>query len=135
MNNPLATFIQYLKVCAAAGTISTRQIAEKIRYTEAWTIGSKSIVARLDGGTPNIDLQVQNVRVEVRCFAESAYEASELLNEIIALSRTTEREPVTVGSDTALLYGFLQSSGPSQLFDDDLKMDFALMFFEVQVAE
>jgi hypothetical protein len=135
MINPLATFIQYLKAQAAAGNLSTRQIAEKIRYTEAWKIGSKSIVARLDGGTPNVDLPVQAVRVEVRCFAENSFEASELLNEVIVLSRTADRVPVTVGSDTALLYGFQQSSGPSQLYEDDLKMDFALMFFEVQVAE
>jgi spore coat protein U-like protein len=135
MINPLATFIQYLKAQAAAGNLSTRQIAERIRYTGSWKIGSRSVVARLDGGTPNVDIPVQAVRVEVRCFAESPFEASELLNELITLSRTANREPVTVGSDTAVLYGFQQSSGPSQLFDDNVKMDFALMFFEVQVAE
>ena len=131
MINSLAAFIKFLK----ASSLSTPQIAEKPRYGEAWAAKSRSIVVRLDGGEPDLDLPVQPIRLEVRCFAENPYYATELLNEVISLSRTTDREPVVLGSDTALIYGFWQESGPSLLFDDDLNMDFALMFFGAKISE
>jgi hypothetical protein len=132
MINSLAAFIQYLKT---PSLLSTPQIAEKPRYGEAWAAKSRSIVVRLDGGTPDLDLPVQPLRLEVRCFAEDAYHATELINEVISLSRTTARQPVILGSDTALIYEFWQESGPSLLFDDDLNMDFALMFFGANISE
>lgn len=135
MIDGLSVFIQYLKACADDGSVSTRQIASKARYGEDWVVKSASIVARADGGTPNIDLPVQNLRVEVRCYGESALIARKLLNELITLSRSENREPVTVENEIGLLYGFQQDSGPSELFDDDHEMDFALMFFAVQTAE
>ena len=132
MINPLAAFIQFLKV---PGNLSVKQIAEKPRYGEAWKAGSRSVVVRLDGGTPDLDLPVQTIRLEVRCFAENPYHATELLNELITLSRITDREAVVIGGESALIYEFWQESGPSLLFDDDLNMDFALMFFGAKVAE
>jgi hypothetical protein len=132
MINPLAAFIQYLKT---PSLLSVTQIAEKPRYGEAWAAKSRSMVVRPDGGMPDLDLPVQPLRLEVRCFAESPYHAMELLNEMISLSRTTARQPVILGSDTAVLYEFWQESGPSLLFDDDLNMDFALMFFGAKISE
>jgi hypothetical protein len=135
MIDSLSVFIQYLKGCATAGSINCRQIASKTRYGEAWKVGSASIVARVDGGTANLDLPVQDQRVELRCFAESPLEARKLLNELIALSRTCSRVLIEVEGEYGLLYGFQQDSGPSELWDEDLKMNFAMMFFAVQVSE
>ena len=132
MINSLAAFIQYLKT---PSLLSVTHIAEKTRYGEAWAAGSRSIVVRLDGGTPDLDLPVQPLRLEVRCFAENPYYATELMNELISLSRTTARQPVILGRDTAVIYEFWQESGPSLLFDDDLNMDFALMFFGAKISE
>jgi len=129
--DPLATVIQYLK---GAG-LSVTQIAEKSRYGDTWDAGTRGIVVRLDGGSPEIDLPVQAVRLEVRCYAENSFYALQVLGELITLSRSIDREPVVVGANTALLYYLVQASGPSVLMDMDISMDFALMFFEAEIAE
>ena len=129
--DPLAVVIQHLK---SAG-LSVTQIAEKSRYGDTWAVGSRGIVVRLDGGSPEIDLPVQAVRLEVRCYAENSFYAMQVLGELITLSRSIDREPVVVGANTALLYYLVQASGPSVLMDMDISMDFALMFFEAEIAE
>lgn len=131
MINSLEVIIQYLK----ASGLSTSQIASKHRFGESWEAGSKAIVVRLDGGTPDIDVPVQDVRVEVRCYAASDYLALELLNEITALSRSINRELQNVSGGGGLLYFLNQTSGQSVLFDPDLNMDFALQFFVAKISE
>lgn len=131
MINALETVIQYLK---GAG-LSTSQIASKDRFGETWPVSSQAIVVNLDGGNPDLYLPVQNVRLEIRCYGPDRWSALTLLDEVIELSRATCREEVTVSGGTAMLYRLLQASGPSALFDDELQMDFALMFFEAMVCE
>lgn len=131
MINALEMVIRYLK---SAG-LSTSQIASKHRYGEPWKIGSSAVVARLDGGDPNLYVEIQNIRVEIRCFAAKDYLALELLNEIIEFSRTVNRVEQVAEGGTGLLYFIKPDSGPSGLFDPDLNMDVALMFFSVQVSE
>lgn len=133
MINSLEVVIQYLKIAG----LSTDQIASKDRFgdTSGWLIGSKAVIINLDGGTPDLYLPVQTLRLEIRCYSEDRYQALELLNEIITLSRSTSREAVAVTGGTGLLYYLHQASGPSALYDDDLAMDFALMFFEAKISE
>ena len=129
--DPLAAVIQYLK---GAG-LSVTQIAEKHRYGDTWQAGSRGIVVRLDGGSPEVDLHVQNIRLEVRCYAESSFYAMQMLGELITLSRSIDRESIVVGTDTALIYSLVQASGPSVLMDPDITMEFALMYFDAEIAE
>lgn len=132
MIDALACVIQYFK---AAG-LSTRQIAEKYRYGNGgWAAGTPSLLVRLDGGEANLDLPIQEVRLEVRCYAQSSELAMQMLGELITLSRATNREQVVTGDKNALLYWLLQDSGSSALTDEDLKMAYALMFFRARVAE
>lgn len=131
MIDPLETVIQYLKVAG----LSTTQIASKHRYGSGWAVGSLGIVVNLDDGTPDIDVPVQNVRLEVRCFASHRINALMLLHELDEISRSTDRIAVTVSNGAALLYYFTQASGPSTLYDPDVKMDFALRFFEAKICE
>jgi len=131
MINSLEAVIQYFKTAG----LSTTQIASKDRFGETWDVGSKAVVVNLDGGDPDIYLPVQNVRLEVRCFGQDRFQALQLLTEVITLSRSTHRVSVAVTDGTALIYYINPASGPSALFDMDLQMDFALMFFESKIAE
>ncbi len=131
MINALEVIIQFLK----ASGLSTAQIASKHRYGELWNPGSSGIVVRQDGGEPNLYAEVQDIRVEIRCYAEKDYLALELMNEILAISRRANRKEQTVSDATALLYFFKPESGASLLYDLDLNMDFALMFFSAQISE
>ncbi|PKN98005.1 MAG: hypothetical protein CVU42_13865 [Chloroflexi bacterium HGW-Chloroflexi-4] len=135
MINGLEATIQLLK----ASGLSVDQIASKHRYGESgvgvWKPGSRSIVIRQDGGDPNLYIEAQTIRIEVRFFASSDYLALELANELYELTKSIERVEQLVNGGTALIYSLLPTSGQSQLFDQDLKMDFVLQFYNVQVSE
>ena len=135
MINALEATIQLMKTSG----LSVDQIASKHRYGESgaaiWQPGSSSIVIRQDGGDLNLYVEVQTIRVEVRSFAKNDYLALELANEVYALTRSIERVEQKVSGGMALIYSFLPASGQSQLFDPDLKMDFVLQFFNVQISE
>ena len=131
MIDPLETVIQYLKGCG----LSTNQIAGKQRYGEAWAIGSAGISVSLDGGTPNLDLPVQDVRLEVHCYGASQYEALSLTWEIVERGTQAKRVEVATHNGKALLYWLLPESSPATLYDPDLKMDFVLQFYSARVAE
>ena len=135
MINGLEAVIQLLK----ASGLSTNQIASKHRYGESgsavWEPGTSSIVVRQDGGDPNLYVQVQIIRIEVRCFAATDYEALQLANEVFSLSRTINRVEQLVTDGRALIYSFLPASGLSSLYDPDLGMDFALQFYDVRISE
>lgn len=131
MIDPLETVIAYMKWAG----LTTSQIASKERYGESWVIPSASVIVNVDGGTPDVYLPVQTVRIEVRCYGATRPAAMSLLMEIVALSRSTMREAVITSSGTALLYYINQDSGPSMQYDYELGMDFALMFFETSICE
>ena len=131
MIDALETVIQYLKT----GQLSTAQIASKERYGEVWINGTPSIVVNLDSGTPDLYLPVQNVRLEIRAFGSTQYAAVQLMNELVTLSRSTDRELVNTQQGAGLLYYLNQASGISLLYDDTVGMDFAIQFYEAKVTE
>lgn len=131
MIDPLSVVIQYLK---SAG-LSTRQIAEKERYGDAWQPGSASLVVRLDGGTPDPYLPIQELRFEVRCYGADSPEAIGLYGEIVELTRVTDRMAVTIGSQIGLLYWIMLDAAPTSSYDPDLNQDFVLVFLRAKIAE
>jgi hypothetical protein len=131
MIDPLETVIAYFKWAG----LSTTQIASKDRYGEVWPIPSAGVVVNLDGGTPEMYLPVQTVRLEVRCYGATRPEAMSLLMEILALARSTMREAVNTSGGNGLLYYINQDSGPTMQYDSEIGMDFALMFFEASICE
>lgn len=135
MIDPLETVIAWLKDDAGLAALVSTRIAAKHRYAEAWTMGQAALVARLDGGNPQIYVPVQRVRIEVQCYAASQVEAMEIWRRVVEMSREGERWIVATSQGDAVLHFFLQASGPSLLWNSDVGMDFAVCFFEVMVGE
>lgn len=126
----LETVIQVLK---NAG-LSTTQIASKKHYGDGWEVGSPAIVAALDGGDPDLYIPMQRVRIEVRCFAGSIYDAMKLASEVETVCRAIQRKTQAVTGGTALIYWINPASIKTPQFDADVKMDFALQFFEAAIS-
>lgn len=135
MIDPQEAVIRFLSNDAELKALVDTRIAAKHRYGAGWALGLAGLMVRLDGGLPNWYVPMQALRYEVRCYAASPVEAMQIWKRLVALSRETARAAVTVSSGAALLYRFLQASGPSQLYDADVKMDCVLCFFEAAVAE
>lgn len=146
MIDPLETVLSFLKTDGALAELVGNRIASKHRFGDAsraqagqgapyWQIGSAGLTVRLDGGDPEIYAPVQNVRLEVRCYAQGAHEAMQVWRRVVELARGCERVSVDTSDGGALLHEFLQASGPSTLWDNNLGMDFVLSFFNASVSE
>lgn len=135
MIDPHEAVIRFLSNDAELKAIVETRVAAKHRYGVGWAVGAAGLMVRLDGGPANVYVPMQALRYEVRCYAASPVEAMRTWKRLVAVSRETSRVRVAVSDGTALIYRFLQASGPSQLYDDDVKMDCVLCFFEAAVAE
>lgn len=136
MVDPLEAAVQLVLGDATLLGLSGGQIAGKARYGGDWAVGSKSVVMRLDGGTPDIYAAVQDARIEVRCYAGSQAAAFGMIGAMIALGRVSSRVVVDLtGGGKALVHYFLQASGISYLYDADVEMDYGLVFMQAMVVE
>lgn len=134
--DPLDAIIQYLKANTTLSGLVSGQIAAKHRYGKDWDRGSAGLVAKLDGGVPELYAPMQTVRLEMQCYANTTVEAMEIWRQLVTMSRDDERKAVTVANDEqALVYQFIQESGPSLLYDQDLEMDFVMVFFRASMCE
>lgn len=134
--DPLDAVIQYLKANSTLSSLVGGRIAAKHRYGVSWDRGDASLVAKLDSGEPHLYVPIQTARLEMSCFGAKTVEAIGIWKQLVTMSRAADRETVTVANgDQALLYHFLQDSGPSLLYDQDLEMDLVMCFFRATICE
>lgn len=134
--DPLDAVIQYLKADSTLLSLVDGQIAAKHRYGQAWEKDTAGLVAKLDGGDPHPYVPVQTVRLELQCFGSTSVEAMNIWRQLVTMSRADQREAVTVhNGEQVLVYSFVQESGPSLLYEQDLGMDFVLAFFRITMCE
>lgn len=135
MIDPLEVVIKWLTQDAELAVLVGTRIAGKHRYATGWKTTEAGVMIRLDGGTPDLYGALQPIRLEVRCYAPTQAEAMAIWRRLVEISRDTDRRPVLTENGGGLLYRFIQASGPSLLYDEDVKLDFAMCFFEALVAE
>lgn len=130
--DPLETIITWLET---ALTGVSGRVAGKHRYGAGWTEGQTGVSVHLDGGTPDIYAPVADCRFEVRIYADDQVKVNDVWRALIALSRANKRFTVTTSHGDALVYYFKPVSGLSIPYDDVLRMDVGVVFFEALVAE
>jgi len=135
MIDSLEAIIQYLLADTDLGNLVGTRVAAKHRYGESWTVGDAGIMVRLDGGSPEIFVPVQQPRLEIRIYGDGTTAVTSVFFQLVTISRNTDREVVTLTGDDALMYWFLPISGLSMLFDEEVGMDMGMVFFEACVGE
>lgn len=136
--DPAEAVIAFLAADAGVQALVGARVASKHRYGEqtgGWKVSETGLSVRLDGGTPDIDVPVQEIRLETMAFAVSQAGAMRVWRELVRVARRTNRNVVNTSAGKGLIYRLNQASGPSLLFDQDLRMDVALCFFEALVSE
>src|SRR5512134_150892 len=123
MIDALETVIAYLKSDADLNTLTAGRIAAKHKFGDGWEIPSKALQVRYDGGTPDLYVEWQRPRLEVRCYAESQAEASKVYRRLVAISRSTNRARVATSDGFGLLYWLLPASGASFFIDPEARVD------------
>ena len=135
MIDPLETVLLYLKADPALEALVGTRIASRHQYGDRWVPWEAAVTVRLDGGQPDIYVSVQPVRFEVRVYGPSQYEVLAVWRRLVELSRETNRRPVLTSTGSALLYWLAPASGPSMLYDTEIKADFLLQFYDAMVHE
>lgn len=134
MIDPIEAVIKFFLTTEITDVVGNR-IAEKHYYGDGWAEGKSSIVVRPDGGSPSNFIRVQNQELDVRCYGDGSVEAMTVWRRLIEVTRPVDRIGVDTTNGRALIYDILQLSGVSLLWDTDIKMDYALVFMEANIAE
>jgi hypothetical protein len=100
-----------------------------------WPVASKALTLRWDGGEPDLYIEVQKPRVEVRCYGQTFYEAGQVYRALVAWTRALDRRAVQTSQGQALVFFVLMSSAPSMFVDPDTSGEVMLAFLECSVAE
>ena len=111
------------------------RVASKHRYGAGWTESQTGVSVHLDGGTPDLYASVAVPRLEVRIYADDQVKVMDTWRALSALSRITKRFPVVTTKGTALVHYFLPVSGLSMPYDEVLRMDVGVVFFDAMVSE
>jgi hypothetical protein len=131
--DPLETIITWLET---ALTSASGRVAGKHRYGEAWSETQTGVSVHLDGGSPDLYAAVAAPRFEIRIYADDQVKVVTVWRELIKLSRENERFLVAVsGPKNALVHYFKPASGLSIPYDQVLRMDVGVVFFECMIAE
>lgn len=111
------------------------RVAGKHRYGAGWSESQTGVSVHLDGGAPDLYAPVSMPRFEVRIYADDQVKIVTVWRELTALSRNNERFTVDVTDGKALVHYFKPASGLSIPYDEVLKMDVGVVFFESMIAE
>ena len=135
MIDPLEAVINYLAADSELAVLVGERVAAKHRYGKEWQTSQPALTVLLDGGTPELYVPMQTVRLETRSYATTQAGAMRGWRRLMEISRHTQRAVSPTSQGAALLFWFTQASGPSLLFDRELGLDFVLGFFEAAVGE
>lgn len=117
------------------------QLAAKHKFhyeRSPWTVSSTQGALQIfyaPGPQPHLDDEIQQVRLEARCYGESQDAAAAVWRQLVNVSRETLRTVVTTGDGQALIYLFNQDSGPEFAMDAELQIDVVRQYFRADVSE
>ncbi len=132
MIDPLEAVIQWLKVELR---VTQGRVSGKHQYGRAWQVNETGLAVYMDDGGMDLYAPIGVSRLEMRIYGASRAPISDVWNELRALERANQRFTVATSQGLALVYDFSQSTGLSFLYDDQLKMDYGVVFFDAMVAE
>jgi hypothetical protein len=130
--DPLETIITWLE------TVLTKvegRVAGKHRYGAGWADGVTGASVHLDGGSPDLYVPIATPRIEIRIYASDQVKIVEVWRELIGLSRDHARFTVSTSNGKAFVQYFKPASSLSMPYDDVLKMDVGVVFFDCAIAE
>ncbi len=131
--DPLEAVIAWL---TTALTIVDGRVAGKHRYGATWEDDATGVSVHLDGGPVDLYTKVVTLRLEIRIYdQDDQAQVVEVWRELISLSHNNKRFVQTTTKGPALVHYFLPETVLSLTYDDVLKKELGIVFFEVMVSE
>ena len=130
--DPLEAVIKWLEnsLTSVAG-----RVAGKHRYGAGWSESQTGVSVHLDGGVPDLYATVATPRLEIRIYSGNQETVVEVWRALVGLSRSNERFSVSTSKGNALIHTFLPETNLSLIYDEVLKMEMGIIFFNAIVAE
>ncbi len=120
------------------GNTGEIQIADEQQFGSGvadWPVPSRAIQLSRDGGTPQIYLESDALRVEIRCYGKTYSDAQIVYSGLVKAIRSFNRETVPTEFGLALIYIFNLSTSPSRFIDPDVQVPCLLIFADAEVSE
>lgn len=99
-----------------------------------WSLAASSLIFVPAGGPMNQDDNVQDIRVEARCYGDSPYACNLVWKAVLAWSRNlNERRVQAVTEGSALIYYVLPLEHPRLFFDEDIRPNGGMPYFAIPI--
>lgn len=135
MINPLEAVIQLAARDADLTTVIGDRVGARHKYGAEWERGAQALRIGVEGGTPELDVRWQRLRLACWCYGGSPAQAMRAYLALADLCRRVDRAVVDTGRGFALVYWLHAVSGPSLLRDPEIDMDAVLVYIEAAVGE
>ena len=133
MIDPLEAVIKFLRDRPELPNLND-QVSRTVRYGNGWIRNTPGLVIVMDGGQGDEYSPVHQLRIESRCYG-NATESMDTWLALRQIGRDANRELVETEQGKCLVYEFLQSSGPSRIWDPDVQMEMLTGFWSVTISE
>ncbi len=130
--DPLEAVIAWL---TTALTSVDGRVAGKHRYGETWADDATGVSVHLDGGPVDLYAKVATPRLELRIYANDQVKVVNVWRELISLSRSNKRFVQNTSLGNALIHTFLPETILSLTYDDVLRKELGIVFFESMISE
>lgn len=133
--NPLEAVIKLALADSALATATGSRIDSRNRYgqdTGDWALDAASLVVFPAAGQPYLDeAGVQNLQLEARCYADTYFEAGQVLAKLVDFTRHNERRTVTTSTGKALVYYVTMNQQPRQIIDEEARPNGGMPAYQV----
>lgn len=136
-NDPLETIIAWLAVdlTAAQGRVAGEHRYGVEPHDEGWAIDQLGVVVSLDDGLGTLYGQAVRGRMEVNIYGPARSAIIDAWRELEALATNKKRFLVQTTLGNVLVHYFNQQTGFSLTYDEDVKLDVGVVFYEALVAK
>lgn len=140
--DPVEAVIKLARADSALSTATGGRIDNRHRYGQDagdWALGASSLVIFPSTGTPRLDLNLQGIQLEARCYGDTYFAAGAVYQKLVDFTRHNERRTVTTSAGKALVYYVVVRTQPRQVMDEEARpsggMPLYQVFLEALVAE
>ena len=141
MIDALAAITKLVSLDSGISALCGTRVAPRHKFSNStasngWKTPAKGIELQYDpGGTPDIDTEVQNVRIRAACYGEDDFQAARVHTALIHVTRETNRVVIATSNGLAFIYWLLLNGSPETLFNADIAMPFVQIYLTARVAE
>jgi hypothetical protein len=140
--DPLEAVIKLAIADSALDTITGGRIDNRHHYGQDsgdWAQNAKSLIIQPAGGLPQLDLPIQRLQLEARCYGDTYYEAGKVYKKLADFTRQNQRRTVTTADGKALVYFVIIRGQPRQFLDEEARPNGGMpayqVILEAQIAE